>query len=69
MKRDLMKTAGTWEDVPRRYIPTWSELISVYEITHEDMAEAIGLAFRFGFQLGRKCEERHRKKGKKPLKV
>ncbi len=66
MKRDMMKIAGKgWRGIPDRYDMELENYFAVKEMVFAEAAppevfyDAIGIVFRFGFELGRRYEKRH----------
>lgn len=65
MKRDMRKIAGTsWKGIPYPYQPGADDYVIFLEIADNSLWNAFDILFRFGFQLGRRCEKRHGKKVK-----
>ena len=65
MKRNMMKIAEEdWKNIPGAYQPTAAEIATLAEMvfpdsrTPEAMFDAIGIAFRYGFELGRRYEKK-----------
>ena len=70
MKRDMMKIAGEdWKSVPKAYQPEGEDFEALKEKIFQgekgtgDLYDALGILFRYGFQLGRRYEKRN---GKRP---
>lgn len=69
MKRNMMKIAGTdYSGVPELYQMTTDEVDALAKMLFEGddprrrFWDVSGILFRYGFQLGRRCEKRHGRK-------
>ena len=69
MKRNMMKIADEGrKSIPEGYQLEMDELRSLmrmvyqYDDVSEGLWNAFGILFRYGFQLGRRCEKRHGRK-------
>lgn len=66
MKRNMMKIAGKgWKGIPARYELEIENYLEVKEMVFAEGAppnvffHAVGIVFRYGFELGRRYEKRH----------
>lgn len=69
MKRDMMKIAEEGrKNIPEGYQLEMDELRELmamvyrYDDVSEGLWNVFGILFRYGFQLGRRCEKRHGRK-------